>query len=402
MSDSAETTNNGAPSIQKSASTSQILQESLVDVITALTGGTIQTSEQLSVVNTTLLASGGYNYVWLVKVKAPGHDGEGKRIHQFVYRIPKADALLPDQLENEVAWLTYVSQHTSIPVPKVYAYSSKQPHSFVALEYIDGQPLGSAYKDCTADQQETLCTEIANIIVQMAELRFDKIGGLLPSHELGPTVEGVKLFKGRDKFHSHAHYNIGPYSTTKDYILAYYDKEICYYSHASNDDIDWSLFYPADVETVSRDLEDAGDERQALFERKEAFVEELNREREKVAQDEEGFGKEMPFVLCHGDFEGRNVLVREGRVVAVIDWEFAGSFPLCEMLAGKPLTIVEYTDRCEEDEEAEKDAEWCNKIIDKVEEFAIEREWSTENIDLLLGQGNEILDRAREEMFPTI
>jgi hypothetical protein len=40
-----------------------------------------------------------------------------------------------------------------------------------------------------------------------------------------------------DKFHSPKHYDVGPYKPTKEYALAYHDKEIYYYTHASDEDI---------------------------------------------------------------------------------------------------------------------------------------------------------------------
>lgn len=44
-----------------------------------------------------------------------------------------------------------------------------------------------------------------------------------------------------------------------------------------------------------------------------------------VAEDE-------PFVLVHGDFHGRNIIMRGTQVQAVLDWEFAGAYPLGELL----------------------------------------------------------------------
>lgn len=38
-------------------------------------------------------------------------------------------------------------------------------------------------------------------------------------------------------------------------------------------------------------------------------------------------GAESPIVFTHGDIAARNILVRDGRIVAVLDWEFAGWYP---------------------------------------------------------------------------
>lgn len=38
-------------------------------------------------------------------------------------------------------------------------------------------------------------------------------------------------------------------------------------------------------------------------------------------------GSEYPIVFTHGDIAARNIMVRDGRIVALLDWEFAGWYP---------------------------------------------------------------------------
>ncbi|KAG1719787.1 hypothetical protein EDB19DRAFT_1836435 [Suillus lakei] len=63
-------------------------------------------------------------------------------------------------------------------------------------------------------------------------------------HELHPWTyrRGKKLFKGWGKFLSNRCYLIGPYKTIEEYILACYDKEMYYYTHAPASNIDSDLF----------------------------------------------------------------------------------------------------------------------------------------------------------------
>lgn len=44
--------------------------------------------------------------------------------------------------------------------------------------------------------------------------------------------------RSQDKFHSPDCYDIGPYHSTHAYVLGCYDKEIYYYTHAPDSDID--------------------------------------------------------------------------------------------------------------------------------------------------------------------
>lgn len=38
-------------------------------------------------------------------------------------------------------------------------------------------------------------------------------------------------------------------------------------------------------------------------------------------------GEDYPIVFTHGDIAARNIMVRDGRIVAILDWEFAGWLP---------------------------------------------------------------------------
>ena len=86
-------------------------------------------------------------------------------------------------------------------------------------------------------------------------------------------------------------------------MLACYDKEIYYYSYASEKDIDQGFFE-----------EDS----------KAGFIESLQATRHSIAEDDEAFLPEEPFVLNHGDSHGRNIMMKNGAIEAAIDWEFAG------------------------------------------------------------------------------
>jgi len=187
-------------------------------------------------------------------------------------------------------------------------------------------------------------------------------------------VEGIKLFRSRDKFHSAECYDIGPYHSMRAYILACYDKEIFYYTHASNDDVG-ELF-----EDTTR----------------EAFVASLKFTRNVLRNSTTTGLLEEPFVLNHGDFHGRNIMVRDKKIVAILDWEFAGSYPLSEVLAGTGVDVVEM----EDDETVDEAWKWSDRIVAAAEERAREGGWDEEKVKLFVGQGNRELQAARMEMLP--
>ena len=122
--------------------------------------------------------------------------------------------------------------HPAIPVPQVYVYpdgATEDELPFVAEQFIEGLPLSDTWKLYTEAEKEEVAGKVAKVVVQLGEIRFDAIGGMQADGTLGLAVEGVKLFRGRDALHDPAYYDIGPYDSIEQYVLAYYDKEICYY-----------------------------------------------------------------------------------------------------------------------------------------------------------------------------
>ncbi|KAL9124867.1 MAG: hypothetical protein Q9217_005852 [Psora testacea] len=311
-------------------------------------------------------------------------------ITRFILREPTKDSLLPWQLENEVAWLTYIAQHHPIPVPKVYAHQSTDP-PYIAMEYIPGQPLNEVWSTFTETQKTSAAKEIADVVVKLGEIRFDAIGGLSLQHKPAPTVEGPKLFKGRDKFHSPDCYDIGPYSTTRDYILACYAKEIYYYNHASPNDIDWGLF-----KADNNGVEEGADVASAML-KKTAFVKGIEQEYHKLLNNPLLSLPEQPFVLCHGDFQGRNIMMQECHIKAILDWEFAGTYSLSE-LWDRMFDVLEAEDDAGEDE----NTLWYKRIEGFIADAARAKGWTEMEIEKLIGPSDAILQSARVEMVPWI
>jgi aminoglycoside phosphotransferase len=318
-----------------------------------------------------LLAKGGYNDVWLVTPTTAAHS-------QFVLRVPNEESLIPHQIRNEVGWLRYMAKHCpEIPVPAVFAYSDGagvDAPSFIAQEYVQATALSEAWTTFTETEKEQMALALANLVVCMGECRFDAIGGMTPEGILGPTVEGVKLFKGRSRFHDANCYNIGPYSSIKEYISSYYDKEIYYHVHADDSMLDEEFF-----ETTSA-LE---------------WAEMLKAKKQSIETDLEQRPLSEPLVLCHGDLQGRNILVRGTTIVAVIDWEFAGSYPLSELDDGG-IEVLEMVD----EQSVEECFRWSIKISDLVVEVAEARGWTPDDVKLLKSGGCPDLQAVRVEMVP--
>jgi len=122
--------------------------------------------------------------------------------NKFVLRISKETASLqPYQLRHEVACLRFLAENLpKIPAPKVYAWddgSSNFGPSFIAEEFIEGQRLSVVWPELTEEQKSSIIREIANVLADLGETRFQSIGGLALDSPAGPTIEAAKIFNGR-------------------------------------------------------------------------------------------------------------------------------------------------------------------------------------------------------------
>ena len=380
---------------------------------------------------------------------------------KIVLRISrKTSPLQPYRLRNEVACLQYLAAKVpSIPAPKVYAWddgsSSVSGPAFIVEEFIEGQPLNAVWPQLTENEKATITWEIANVLVDLGETRFHVIGGLALDAIAGPTIEAAKVFHGRvsavkaklegskmpfaisqklrapsraksspqpspkipllfyhgigapsshsltnnplwqqAKFHSPHHYNIGPYPNSKVYILACYDREIYYYTHAPASDFPHDIF-----ETTSA----------------AAFAAHLQRERTTLASQPPSFFAQIdsePRVLVHEDFHAGNMLVRDGHLAGVVDWEFSGTYPLSELLGSiailqisglrEPAERVDDAERVKWDNESieQEEDRWHSHYLDAVDRVVRQRGWRDEHVRALRGGGHRVLHQARSVMSP--
>jgi len=165
------------------------LQRVLTTVNDAIEGGSTNGDAPVEVEQVQLLAGGGGNWVWLVScvTKNPflSNSTEAFPSSKFVLREPSEDALLPYQVENEVAFLTYIGKHhASIPVPRVYAYETRSSTPFIAMEYIEGTPLSEVWMTYTGPEKSAIASDIAGFIVDLAVITFDGIGMYIPERLL--------------------------------------------------------------------------------------------------------------------------------------------------------------------------------------------------------------------------
>ena len=326
-------------------------------------------------------ASGTYNRVWLVRCSM----NESSDQCSFILRIPREDevSLHPHQLRNEVACLRFVAEKLpKLPAPRILAWddgTNDMSCPFMAETFIEGKMLDVAWPELLEDQKCCIVREIANVVADLGETRFESIGGLREDFNAGPIIEAGKLLMNRHKHHDPAFYNIGPYPKTKDYVLSCYDREIYFYQNGG-DDIDQGPFTKTPLPE---------------------FLESITKARQQLCADDSVFQQidSEPIVLCHEDFHAGNMVVRDGHLVGVLDWEFSSLLPLSE-LNSKPYDFLTIEGVVRDDSTDREEEEWQHLYHQNIARVTRERGWEEDNIKTLMGGGHAWFKEARKIKIP--
>lgn len=172
---------------------------------------------------------------------------------------------------TEAEALRFVRSKTSIPVPEVYdAYTDESiERGVIVMEYIEGDVLRDVWDEMPDYEKDGIIMQLRGYMEELRSIKGEFIGSVDQTSCQDPIFTG-----DLDSF--------GPYA-------------------------DEGAFHEGIVRAV-----------------------EISEEGPWVRQTA-GFVRALPqnheIVLTHSDFTPRNILVRGGKVVGIIDWEMAGFFP---------------------------------------------------------------------------
>lgn len=208
-------------------------------------------------------------------------------IGRFARDIHEALAVL----ESEVATAEYVRMHSTIPVPETYFVNPNPNHvvgaAFTITEKIEGQPLYKIWDELTLDHKKSVMSQISDIVIQMAEMKFAGIGSLKADGTLGALKDIPRA--------QHAFYG------TKEYLLA-------------------------DAPNPSACTEK---------------MNQLNAEFQKLiisAFEDKSRLLSPPYPIFHADFDAQNMLVVQNeptqppQIVGIIDWDHTRTGLLYELM----------------------------------------------------------------------
>lgn len=170
----------------------------------------------------------------------------------------------------EVANIRFVQDQTSISVPIVVESWDEHEHTLILMRRIPGEPLNKAWSKLTTDQKERIAKQTAEYLQQLRKLQSDKIQSLD-----GSPVYSNFLFKNKAVNIPH-----GPLAS---------DEEL------------WNEMEPGLKETIPEGV------RMRLRQRMPSA---------------------MPYTFTHGDLTNVNIMVENGSLSGIIDWEVSGYLPV--------------------------------------------------------------------------
>ncbi|KAL4946372.1 hypothetical protein BDV06DRAFT_136956 [Aspergillus oleicola] len=174
--------------------------------------------------------------------------------------------------ESELAAMEYVAKHTSIPIPKVYNSFRHADRIYIEMEFVRGTDLQAAWLHglLTPEQKQQLLTEISGYIDQMRSLK--------PPHP--EAVGSASPVVGKCLDHRIGSWPFGPFQKHEEFHSFLRRNLALEYSTAS-------------------------------------FGQEVT----------DCHSRQYRSCFTHADICARNIIIENGKVAAIIDWETAGWYP---------------------------------------------------------------------------
>ncbi|KAK8153535.1 kinase-like domain-containing protein [Phyllosticta citrichinensis] len=248
---------------------------------------------------------------WLVRFPIPGRtmDPDGK-------------------LLREVAVMKHLQANTSLPIPTIHAWGRSTDDSlglgpFVIMDFVEGVNLGDLWKDPTASRlsrslrsdisdqdMRIVFRQMSRFLLQLYELRFEKIGSLVVGEDGQVGIHGPPLTWKMQEIEAHSGIKVGgdrvdPFDSSAEYFRWIAD-------------MDWKH-----LNEQPNSVDNAEDAR-SKFVFARLFPKTVPRF---VAQEHEN----APFGLVCDDLRYGNMLVNnaeELKIVAIVDWEWSYTAPL--------------------------------------------------------------------------
>ncbi|RJQ18179.1 hypothetical protein C4573_00470 [Candidatus Woesearchaeota archaeon] len=179
---------------------------------------------------------------------------------------------------NEATVLDFVKKHTKIPVPGVFLFDcigKEIGYEYILMEKMQGDNLSKIYKKITKKKKEVYLDELANYVSQLRKFSFKKIGSFQKNMRIGP----------------HADISQGPFKTYAEYMAAVLD---------------------ARIPLIQKNH------------RFKKYVSGMKKYRDRYITT---YREPVKILLTHADLDLKNILVHNGHISAILDWEWSIAGP---------------------------------------------------------------------------
>lgn len=171
---------------------------------------------------------------------------------------------------SEAATMRFISQYTSIPVPRVLCAFTRNGWTYIVIERIRGHMIGSGRVKRSEEPKTKLLAQLKEMICELRELKPPETMGVA-------SVDGGSLYDCRIPGPS---IRFGPFDTTQDFHRYL---------------------------RMGREFDS----------RHDSDIQDLIKQQ----------SKSWPLVFYHSDLSSLNILARGDNIVGIIDWETAGWYP---------------------------------------------------------------------------
>ena len=170
----------------------------------------------------------------------------------------------------EASSMRFISQSSSMPVPRIIGAFETRGHTYIVMERINGDQLGVGWMKRSPESQADILAQLKRMIQEMRKIP--------PAPSCGVTnVDGGSLFDCRLPG---ASLRFGPINSIQDFHR--HLRGGVHFNAGNNPDVNQLVH--------------------------------LHRQ-------------DWPLVFTHGDLSSLNILVRGDKVEGIVDWETAGWFP---------------------------------------------------------------------------
>jgi aminoglycoside phosphotransferase len=171
----------------------------------------------------------------------------------------------------EASAMQFIAQHTSIPVPKVYCAFTRKGWTYIAMEKINGEMVGRGWGIRSSGSKAKILAQLKGMVDEMRKI-------CPPQGQGVSNVDGGPIWDCRLPGSSMCH---GPFESVHDFhrfLRGGFDADPNHYPEVS----------------------------------------------ELIALQDRAW---PPSIFTHGDLSSLNILVRDDKIVGIVDWETAGWYP---------------------------------------------------------------------------